>query len=472
MTKPSLAPFALLAALALLPAVVVACSGGGDGPQPDDGFPGGGGADGGGPAFTNPDGSGPAFASDGGTAAPQCVNLQCKQVACAGGKTTSLSGRVVTGGRPEYGPPDPVYNAIVYVPNTKPDAFTPGASCDKCGAPASGSPITTALSGNDGTFKLENVPVGVDVPLVIQVGRWRRQVVVPKVTTACTDTPLTAEQTRLPRNRGEGDIPLHAIASSTFDPEECILRKMGVDDAEFTSPDLPGRVHLYTSTGAQAVKKTDSEQLWASLATLMKYDVVLLPCESLPQTNPTAAYKAIVDYTTAGGRVFATDLSYPWIESAPSPFPQTAQWTQWADTVNPLPSLVDTSFPKGAALASWLQGIGATTTLGAITLEDTYHVVTGVNAPTSRWLYSTSPATLQTFSFNTPLGVADTAQCGRVAYSNFHIASSAGGDGVYPAECTPGPLTPQEKVMEFMLLDLASCVQTDTVPPTPPPIVK
>ena len=149
-----------------------------------------------------------------------------------------------------------------------------------------------------------------------------------------------------------------------------------------------------------------------------------------------------------------------------------AQWTQWADTVNPLPSLVDTSFPKGAALASWLQGIGATTTLGAITLEDTYHVVTGVNAPTSRWLYSTSPATLQTFSFNTPLGVADTAQCGRVAYSNFHIASSSGGDGVYPAECTPGPLTPQEKVMEFMLLDLASCVQTDTVPPTPPPIVK
>ena len=66
----------------------------------------------------------------------------------------------------------------------------------------------------------------------------------------------------------------------------------------------------------------------------------------------------------------------------------------------------------------------------------------------------------------------DKQQCGRVAYSNFHIASGGGGGGTYPTECTSGPLTPQEKVMEFMLLDLASCVQTDTVPPQPPPVVK
>ena len=107
-----------------------------------------------------------------------------------------------------------------------------------------------------------------------------------------------------------------------------------------------------------------------------------------------------------------------------------------------------------------------------VALHETYHVVNGINAPTSRWLYSESPATLQTFSFNTPVGVDDKSQCGRVAYSNFHIASGSGGGMTYPDECPPGPMTPQEKVMEFMLLDLASCVQTDTVPPEPPPTVK
>jgi hypothetical protein len=419
------------------------------------------------------DGSGPSFvAGDGGSPAT-CVNLQCSQVTCPAGKTTSLSGRVVTGGAATYGPPDPVYNAIIYVPNTKPDPFKAGVTCDKCGTPATGNPIATALSGFDGTFTLPNIPVGVDIPLVIQVGRWRRQIVVPKVSTACTDTALTAEQTRLPRNQQEGDIPLHAIASSTFDPEECILRKMGVDDAEFTSPDKPGRVHLYTSSGAQAATKTDSSQLWADLQTLLKYDIVLFPCNSLPGgSDPTPVFKLIVDYTSAGGRMFATDLSYPWIESAPAPFPQTVQWTTWRGTTDPLPAKVDTSFPKGTALANWLQAIGATTTLGDITLHETYHVVTAVNAPTSRWLYSDAPATLQTFSFNTPVGVDDKSQCGRVAYSNFHIASGTGAGMTYPAECPPGPLTPQEKVMEFMLLDLASCVQTDTVPPEPPPPVK
>ena len=457
-------------------ALAASASAGCGGSTPDSGFSpdgdGGAGGDGNGGSSGGPtDGSGPVFGGGDSTAPPSCVNLQCSQVACPAGKTTSLSGRVITGGAAAYGPPDPVYNAIVYVPNTKPDPFTPGASCDKCGAPASGNPITTALSGFDGKFTLPNVPVNVDIPLVIQVGRWRRQIVVPKVTTSCTDTALTAEQTRLPRNQKDGDIPLHAIASSTYDPEECILRKMGVDDAEFTSPDKGGRVHLYTSTGAQASTRTDSSQLWADLPTLMKYDIVLFPCDSLPSTNTAAVYKSIVDYTSAGGRMFATDLSSPWIESAPSPFPQTVQWVTWGPTSNPLPSKIDMSFPKGSAMAQWLQGIGATTTLGDITLNETYHVVTAVNAPTSRWLYSESPATLQTFSFNTPVGVDDKQQCGRVAYSNFHIASGGGG-GTYPTECTSGPLTPQEKVMEFMLLDLASCVQTDTVPPQPPPVVK
>ena len=94
-----------------------------------------------------------------------------------------------------------------------------------------------------------------------------------------------------------------------------------------------------------------------------------------------------------------------------------------------------------------------------------------VVAPSQRWIYSTQPSTLQHYTFNTPVGVPDDKQCGRVVFSDFHVTGSGGMSGgqTFPAHCDNGPLSPQEKVLEFMLFDLASCVQKDTDPPRPPP---
>jgi hypothetical protein len=282
------------------------------------------------------------------------------------------------------------------------------------------------------------------------------------------DTALPAELTRLPRNKQEGDIPHIAVATSPYDAEECILRKIGIDDSEFTTPNLDGRVHIYHGGGATILGSPEMSTLWSDYALLTSYDMVLFPCSSVASGDPMA-FQNVFAYANAGGRVFATDLSYPWFKEGPAPFPTSAQWIDWTGTgVDPLPSLVDQTFPKGAALAQWLQNIGATTTLGNIPLSQTYHVVDAVVPPTTRWLYSTSPATVQTLSFNTPMGLPPEEQCGRAVYSNFHIANGIGGT-YFPEECTPAPLTAQEKVLEFLLFDLASCVQDDQEEPQPPP---
>jgi hypothetical protein len=392
-------------------------------------------------------------------------------VNCGGGKTTSLSGTIVVGTLPQYGKPDPVYNAVVYVPTAPVEPFKAGVSCDRCGVAASGSPLVATLTGYDGKFTLTNVPAGDDVPLVVQLGKWRRQIVVPKVA-PCADTPLDPQLTRLPRNKSEGDIPQFAIASSWYDVEECVLRKMGVDDAEFTTPAENGRIHLYRGDGPTLPNTAPETDLWASLDTLKKYDVVLLPCATADRGTPEK--QRVFDYTNVGGRVFITDLSHGWITKGPAAFQSTAKWVPWGPVnVDPLPALIDQSFPKGMALAAWLQLVGATTTVGSLPILESFHVVDAVNAPTARWVHSTMPATTQTLSFNTPVGAPPDQQCGRAVYSTFHVTKSSISltpDSNFPHECGPGPLTPQEKILEFLLLDVASCVTPDSMPPPPPPV--
>ena len=47
----------------------------------------------------------------------------------------------------------------------------------------------------------------------------------------------------------EGDIPLTAMVTGDVDALECVLRKIGVDDAEFTTPAGGGRIQFYVANG-------------------------------------------------------------------------------------------------------------------------------------------------------------------------------------------------------------------------------
>jgi hypothetical protein len=427
----------------------------GNGQQPDPGF-----------TFNVPDG-GPVNTMPG----KVCQNLCLKQMKCPNGKDTTISGTIWAPTPPKYGMPDPIYNATVYVPNATVEPFKAGVACDMCAAPSSGSPLVITASGPDGKFQLKNAPVADDVPLVIQVGRWRRQVKIPKIT-PCADNPLPDELTRLPRNKSEGDIPLMAISTGKVDALECVLRKIGVDDAEFTLPTGGGRIHMYRENGASLGLMTPiAGDLTGSIDTLKRYDLALLECESRPNPKPMANQQNLVDYANTGGRLFLTHYSYVWLFQI-APFMSTADWTA-ADsdhpTLNdaPLTGIIDTSFPKGMAFAQWLEIVKATSPMpGQIQINVPRHDLDAVVPPTRRWIYTDMPTTIQHFTFNTPVGIDEDKQCGRVLFSDFHVNSIMNGDlAAFPMECDDMPMTPQEKVLEFMLFDLSSCVQPDSKPP-------
>jgi hypothetical protein len=393
-----------------------------------------------------------------------CFGLCLQQVQCESG-TTSISGTVVAGTLPAYGTPDPIYNALVYVPNGKVEPFTQGVACSQCGGEVSGDPLIETQSAADGTFTLLNVPAGANIPLVIQVGRWRRQITIPAVA-PCTNNPLTADQTRMPRNSTEGDIPLTAIATGSADAIECLLMKMGVDEAEFTQPSGGGRVQLYVSNGADVGPGTPpAENLWSSPSTLAEYDQILLPCEGMPIDKSSSDQDDLIAYTGQGGRIFTTHYGYTWLYDD-APFSQTANWDPTQNAFVTEVGTIDTGSATGAEFATWLGDVGALSGPDQITLDATRDNVTSVNPPSEQYIAGVGH-TLQ-FGFYTPVGSPMAQQCGRVIFSDFHVNDQQLTTEItFPAECDANPMTSQEKALEFMLFDLAQCVPAPQGPCTP-----
>lgn len=408
-----------------------------------------------------------------------CTQGNCAVTPCATGTSTQLTGTV-------YDPSGkvPLYNAKVYVPNAALADYTDGPSCDACDTSLSGDPVTQADSDVFGRFTLDNVPVGTNIPLVVQIGKWRRQTVIDNVP-ACTSTPITdVNLTRLPRNKGEGHLPKIALTTGGLDALECLIRKIGIEDAEITADTGDGRVNLFaggtrngtpmsnssagTNSFMSGAMMTDAEVWWEQPANLNKYDIILHSCEGTenPTNKSMAARQALQAFADAGGRVFASHWHNYWIERGPAPWPMTANFRHQSDPANPFTGTIDQSFPKGTALAQWLVNVGASPAPGGtLEINGAKRTVTTVNPPTQRWIYNgaNNSQVTQYFSFTTPYG---TGSCGKVVFSDLHVTSGSGGamnddsDPTlpFPSGCRTTELSPQEKALIFMLFDLSACI--------------
>jgi hypothetical protein len=78
-------------------------------------------------------------------------------------------------------------------------------------------------------------------------------------------------------------------------------------------------------------------------------------------------------------------------------------------------------------------------------------------APSLRYVYAQTNGMFPLhYTFDTPWMAQNV--CGRVIYSDFHVADTTGGGQVFPNECPGGPMNAQEKALEYMIWDLAACV--------------
>jgi hypothetical protein len=457
-----------------------------------------------------PDGGGPTDATIGDDAttigddagsdgsSPPDSGSRFVQVVCPGSGTTALQGTV-------YDPAGqiPLYDVAVYVPTTPPVTLPPGASCGSCQAWYT-APLVSAVTDAAGNFTIRNMPVGQNIPLIVQVGKWRRQYTLSNVTPCVANDAATLAGTklRMPKNHLEGDIPNIAVSTGAADSLECLFSRMGLDAAEYTGdPAGAGRIHVFTGGdvpngrgGAQTnapVSKASYQYLWNADASMTQYDLVLLACEGSETSYLNDAARTVLsDYANAGGRVFASHYHYSWFTPT-GPFstlnPSLATWSTgngivgsgtsayYADIVTTLPNGMP--FPAGAMFKQWLQNVGALADGGLpLYYARDNATVTSTNSRSQPWIAldpsSPAPNATEYFSFDNPYDAGPNQQCGRVVYSDLHVSGGAGSQdapgvppdypgltsgGIVPDGCASHALTPQERALEFMVFDLSSC---------------
>ena len=432
-----------------------------------------------------------------------CVGLCAKRATCAAGAKTTLTGTVraaVSSWVPKNTTPDPVPGVLVYIPNGALAAFAPGATCGTCSADVSGDPLVSTTTAFDGTFTLTDVPVsknGSDtIPIVIQLGRWRRQFAIA-VASACGSN--AAGTLNMPSvESATSDIPLTAISTGAVDSLECVLLKMGVDQSEFTTNNAarPGRIHLYAAPGTadtdghgpgafiaapKGQTQPDESTLLGAAATpgpssgtFMTYDQIMLPCWGAEYFKSQTELANLVAFAQSGGHFFATHFSYTWLFQNDI-FATTAQWNVNSDvnpSYSPFTGNVSPLVPPPVAsppglFARWLNYVGALdganpggapSTPTTVTIAAGRHDVDKVLGASVDWIDGTDPnqsgpaaQMLLHFTF-------DVNSCGHAIFSDFHVANQSSTNGVaFPGECDTSAFTAQERVLEYMIWDLASC---------------
>lgn len=462
----------------------------------------------------------------GGTATNPCANPStgfCPQLADC---SNAASDTTVTGTVLAPNGTLPIPNALIYVPNGSTSspygitAFVDGVGNGACECSVSGNPLVSTTSNVDGSFTLTGVPVGEDIPLVIQLGRWRRLVTIPRVA-ECSVTPVSATLTNLPTRQAMGSemdaIPLIAMSTGSVDALECVLRKMGIEDSQFSNAGGTGRIRFYRDNGASCTDghgsckgiTPDYDQLTGSQAEIDQYDALVFPCNgsahdisSTRKNRVLAAASNTSAYVNKGGRAFFTHFSYSWLYNQQPSI--NLPWRSTTDTRavdspssdthhDPATAVrIDTTFGRGQTFAEWLgqNAVDALSNVSPPEIEvyesrwNMRNLSTWDNTGSAqRWAYypndSPNPAIMHV-TFDTPWGEPAEKQCGRVLYSDFHVTTAAlSGSScaqtrsgarttncTFPDECS-GDFTAQEKVLAYFMFDMTSCVQPPELHCTP-----
>ncbi len=368
---------------------------------------------------------------------------------------------------------DPVPFAYAYVPiSIAPMPAT--VTCDTCTS-AIDPPYAAVRTNVDGRFSLDltDVPPSAPLRLVVRKGRFRK---VTTFTATCGATVTVAKSaTTLPgRTAIDNDVPKIAIGSGNADHLDNVVLAMGIPQFDC----YEGRTSTTANcpTAQRAGKKV--LELLKDEPTLATYSLLFISCapgiwSSYSTADRATIVKNLGAWVTKGGRLIVTDHSYDYVSQT---WPSEIVWHG--------PPQVGGVWPIGT-LAGAGANVGIVPTTGttfAGVIDDTVltawlklpeiGVTSAPNVAITGWL---APWTVQqslpttttrvvhgNVQYDYPKGGATesgdlpltskfvVAGCGRVIYSSYHTSSGSS-----------TTLAPQERILEYLMLESAGCVGAD-----------
>jgi hypothetical protein len=452
----------------------------------------------------------------GGSACEVCDAIpDCSEEA----QPTRLAGRVVTAGRADDDDANQVGvpNALVFILSTRdtdelpeiPTGLPPGeTSCSRCEDQAElmGPFLTGGITDATGHFEFEgDIPVGEEIVLVTMAGKFRRATTITlSADDACTDIDLPTQvsegnPTRLPRHLEDGlavNIPRIAVATGRIDAMECVLEKIGLDHDLFDNHDNEdSRINLFRGVDGTSGMRINSSTpadtvLYSDLSLLESYDMFIADCQGSLWDSDFDVRDAhgdrIREYVNRGGRMFASHLSHSWLhengDEAYDPADPIAtglgpSGTYSTDTIGSpnagdgrISIDRDNASPRLEQYIEWVENEGiASGPDYEFEITHPRGQAEELGPHTEEFAFCTSSDCVneaQQFSFDTPYGAPPEEACGRVAYTGFHVvaAGSSTYENLFFPDGCGGDLSDQEKLLLFMIFDLAACIG-DPLPP-------
>jgi hypothetical protein len=245
-----------------------------------------------------------------------------------------------------------------------------------------------------------------------------------------------------------------------------MLPKIGLDASEIgTEADGDAKaVHVFTNP----------KPFWSDVNKMKKYDVSVFSCEceEKPSTKDVPSYKAVSDYLAAGGRIFTTDFQYVWYRNSPDPGLKSISNITGGAPEGSNPLYLNDSFPKGKALAEWLQLASPGAPYGQVQADVVFDNFRNPVDPAKAQIWgSANPGGItghtRIFTANTPVGAKVEDQCGKAVHLDMHVNNPGFGGDTFPSRCS-SPLKRGEAMFAFFFFDLSSCIQKEDSPPVIP----
>ena len=237
------------------------------------------------------------------------------------------------------------------------------------------------------------------------------------------------------------------------------------------------------SAGAGAPGKVNIGELLRSLPAMRQYNLIFLNCSETTYAGSllrdSQVKQNLVDYVASGGRLYATDWSYDFVQQPPSFSPYICFEDDQPCTVTtphgyhsapnygapdtPFDADVDTTTQAGQNLAEWLTKLPTPVLGGKVRIQDLLPewvlirqtALDMAKFPSTTWLNGTVKGRRRPLSvtFDYPQGMA----CGKVLYSSYHTREH-GAATLFPGYCASGKMITQEHVLEYLIFELSSCV--------------